>query len=53
MSPQELKNLVSPHKHTKQPDNYNVLPMFNNKTYTDFKTAYKHVLIPNYVVQVI
>ena len=38
---------------TKSPDNSNVLHMFNNNTYTDFRTAYKHVLIPSYVIQVI
>ena len=27
--------------------------MFNNNTYTDFITAYKHILISSYVIQVI
>ena len=27
--------------------------MFNNNTYTDFRTVYKHFLIPSYVIQVI
>ena len=27
--------------------------MFNNNTYTDFRTAYKHILIPSYIIQVI
>ena len=31
----------------------NLLLNFNNNTYTDFKTAYKHILIPSYVIQVI
>ena len=38
-----LKTLISPH----------VLQMFNNNTYTDFRTAYKHLLIPRYVIEVI
>ena len=25
----------------------------NNNSYADFRTAYKHVLIPSYVIQVI
>ena len=31
----------------------NMLHMFNNNTYTDFRTAYKHILIPIRVIQVI
>ena len=27
--------------------------MFNNNTYTDSRTAYKHVLIPSCVIRVI
>ena len=27
--------------------------MFKNTTYTDFRTAYKHIIIPRYVVRVI
>ena len=27
--------------------------MINNNTYTDFKTAYKHILIPSYIIHVI
>ena len=50
--PQALKNLISPPRQTGIPDNSNVLYMFNNNTYTDFRTAYKHVLIPNYFSQV-
>ena len=30
-----------------------MLHMFHNNTYTDFRTAYKHVLIPSYFIQVI
>ena len=51
--PQALKNLISPPRKTKDPDNSSVLYMFNNNTYPDFGTAYKHVLIPSYVIQVI
>ena len=40
-------------KQTKSPDNSNMLHMFNNNTYTDFRTASKHVLIPSYVIGVI
>ena len=39
--PQVLKNLSCP-RHTKSPDNSIVLLMFNNNTYIDFRTAYKH-----------
>ena len=49
--PQALKNLTSPLRQTKSPDNYyNVLHIFNNNTYTGFRTTYKHVSIPNYVI---
>ena len=51
--PQALKHLESPPRHTKSTDNSSVLHMFHNNTYTDFRTAYKHVLIPSYVIQVI
>ena len=37
----------------KSPGNSNMLHIFNNNTYTDFRTANKHVLIPSYVIQVI
>ena len=40
-------------RQTASPDKLNMLHMFNNNNYTDFRTAYKHVLIPNYVIQVI
>ena len=30
-----------------------MLHMFNNNAYSDFRTAYKHVLIPGYVIRVI
>ena len=50
---QAMKNLSIPPRQTKLPDNSNVLHMFNNNTFTDFRTAYKYVLIPSYVIQVI
>ena len=43
--PQALNILTSPPRQTKNPDNSNNLNMFNNNTYTYFKTAYKHMLI--------
>ena len=48
--PQALKNLKSLPRQTKSPNNSNVLHMFNNNTYTDFRTAYRHVLIPSYII---
>ena len=33
-------------KKTNSHDNSNLWHMFNNTTYTDFRTTYKHVLIP-------
>ena len=48
--PQALKNLKSLLRQTKSPNNSNVLHMFNNNTYTDFRTAYRHVLIPSYII---
>ena len=27
--------------------------MFDSKSYTDFRQAYKHILIPSYIIQVI
>ena len=37
-----------PHpRQTKNPDNSNVLHMFNNNTYADFRADYEHVLIPS------
>ena len=30
-----------------------MLQMFKNNTYADFRKAYKHVLIPSYIIQVI
>ena len=37
----------------KKPCNPNMFHMFNNNSYTDFRTAYKHMLIPSNVIQVI
>ena len=34
-----LRHLISPPRQIKSPDNSNILLMFNNKTYTDFRTA--------------
>ena len=34
LSPQAMKNVISPPMHTKSSDNFNVLHMFNNNTYT-------------------
>ena len=44
----EKLNWVPPRK-AKSTDNFNLLHMFNNKTYTDIRTAYKH-LLPSYVI---
>ena len=40
--------ISGPPQTDKNPDNSNLLHMFNNNTYTDFGTAFKHVLIPSY-----
>ena len=48
-----ILNVLSPHRETKRLDNSNILRMFNNNTYTDFRAAYKHILIRSYVIQVI
>ena len=42
---QALKNVTSLLRQSKSPDNNNVLLMFNNNSYADFRTAYTHVLI--------
>ena len=45
--PQALENLKSPPWHTKTL----IIPIcytFNKKTYTDVRTAYKHILVPSY-----
>ena len=42
---QALINVISPLRQSKSPDNNNVLHMFNNNSYADFRTAYTHVLI--------
>ena len=51
VSLQALKKLTRPLMQTQNPDNSNMSFMFNNNTYSDFRTAYKHVLIPSYVIQ--
>ena len=37
----------------KSSDNSNLLHIFNNYAYTDFRRAYKHILIPSYLTRVI
>ena len=41
--PQALENLLSPPRQTKSPDNSNVLHVFNNNTYTNFRNALKAI----------
>ena len=53
LSAKALKNLTSPPRQTNSPGNCNMLHMFNNNVYTDFRTAKKYVLISNYVIRVI
>ena len=48
--PETLENFLSPSRQTKSPDSSNVLHVFNNNTYTNFKNAYKHILIPSYII---
>ena len=43
-------NFFCPPRQTKSLDNSSMLLIFNNKTYTDFRTAYKHVLIPSWFI---
>ena len=45
LSSQALKNLRSTLRQTNSPDNSNMSHMFNNYTYTDFRTGCKYVLI--------
>ena len=44
---------LPPPRDTTSPDNSSVLLMSNNNTYIDFRTAYKHILIPSYYNEVI
>ena len=44
----DTEKITSPSRQTETPDNLNMLHMFNNNTYTDFRTAYKGVIIPSY-----
>ena len=53
LSSQEPKNLIGSPRQTKSSNNSNVLHMFNSNTYTDFRTACKHILIPSNIIQVI
>ena len=50
--PTGTENLTSHPKQTKSLNNSNMLHILNNNTYSDFRRAYKHVLIPNYVIRV-
>ena len=45
--PSGTEKLNKSPRQTKSPDDS------NNNTYTDFKIAYKHVLIPSYIIHVI
>ena len=47
-TPQPSKTYQSPSRQTESPDN-SMLHMFHNNTYTDFRTAYKQVIIPSYI----
>ena len=47
LSSQALKNLASTPRQRKSPDNSNTFHKSNNTIYADFRTAYKHLLIPN------
>ena len=47
---QQFLDLASPPLLTKSLDDFTCL---TNNTYTDFRPAYKPVLIPSYVIQVI
>ena len=51
--PRGTENLISCSRQMKSPDNSHLLLMFNNNTHVDFRTAWKHVLIPSYFIQVI
>ena len=49
--PQALKNLISPPRQTKSPDNSTIKKITFTLINTDFRTAYKHVLILSSVIQ--
>ena len=51
--PQALKKWTSPPRLTKEPANSKMFFMFNDNIYAEFRTAYKHILIPSYVIRVI
>ena len=42
--PLALKILICLPGHTNSPNNSNTMNMFNNNTYANFKTAYKHII---------
>ena len=46
------KRLTKFPRHTKSRDNSNMLHIINNSTYSDFRTDYKHVVIPSYQIRV-
>ena len=53
LSSKVLKNVKKWPKQAENPDNSSMSYIFNNNTFTDFRAAYKHVLITNYLIQVI
>ena len=53
LSSKALKSLKSPPRQAENPDTSSMLYIFSNNTFTDFRAAYKHVLIPSYVIQLI
>ena len=53
LSSKALKSLKSPPRQAENPDTSSMLYIFSNDTFTDFRAAYKHVLIPSYVIQLI
>ena len=52
LHPPAMEKLSKSPQAEKSSNNSNTLHMFNDNIYTDFKTAYKHVLISSYVIQV-
>ena len=47
LSSQAVKNLASTPRQRKSPDNTNTFQKSDNNIDTDFRTAYKHLLIPS------
>ena len=52
-SPPSTEEMNKTPQADKMPDNSNMLHMFNNNIFTDFRTAYKHILIPSYIIRLI